>query len=35
MQPTAASVEVLNKKPDKDRKQLNYHIGAVFGQRSQ
>lgn len=33
--PTAGNIEVLGLNPSKDRKQLSYKIGTVFGQKSQ
>lgn len=33
--PTSGNIEVLGLNPSKDRKQLSYKIGTVFGQKSQ
>lgn len=35
LKPTSGSIEVLGLDPQRDRKKLAYHIGTVFGQKSQ
>ena len=35
LQPSAGQMKVLGYEPMRDRKKLSYHIGTVFGQKSQ
>jgi len=35
LQPTSGDIQVMGYEPMKDRKKLSYHIGTVFGQKSQ
>jgi ABC-2 type transport system ATP-binding protein len=35
LHPTSGEISVLGLDPSKERKQLSYHIGSVFGQKSQ